>query len=234
MKELKDLEEVIQVVRQLRHPKDGCPWDLKQTHKSLLKYLVEESYEFIYEVEHCNIKNMEEELGDVFLQILLHCTIAEEKNHFSINSISKVLKEKLIRRHPHVFENNNSNIDVSLVVKNWEKIKEEEKKKATKHKEDTLISQTYLSFPALFSSYKIGKKTADINFDWENASQVLEKVEEELTEFKDELKIKNNRNKIEEEYGDLLFSLAQLGRHLDLNPEDSLRNANKKFLKGFT
>ena len=118
-------EKLKEVVADLRHPQNGCPWDLKQSHESLLKYLIEESYEFIEAVEQKDNKKMEEEIGDVLLQVLLHARLAEERNAFDIESVSKVLSEKLIRRHPHVFENKNSSISADEVVLNWEKIKQE-------------------------------------------------------------------------------------------------------------
>lgn len=122
-----NFEQLKDVIAALRHPVDGCPWDLKQTHESLLKYLLEESYEFVEAVEEKDPKKMEEEIGDVLMQVLLHAQLGSEKNQFDIESISKVLSEKLIRRHPHVFENKNIATTADQVVLNWEKIKAEEK-----------------------------------------------------------------------------------------------------------
>lgn len=229
-----EFDKLTQVVKQLRHPTDGCPWDLEQTHKSLIKYLIEESFEFSHATETDDTKAMEEELGDVLLQILLHTTIGEENGKFSLESVSKVLREKLIRRHPHVFEKPDSNIDVSDVVSNWEKIKEEEKAlEETASK--TKIKSDVLHFPALFSAWKIGKKTKKISFDWDDASQVSYKVEEEWQELKEELAPKSglNQERITEEMGDFLFSAAQLARHLNIEPEEALRAANRKFLRRF-
>ncbi|MBT7611209.1 MAG: nucleoside triphosphate pyrophosphohydrolase [Bacteriovoracaceae bacterium] len=229
-----ELEKLIQVVKELRDPDHGCPWDLKQTHKTLTKYLIEESFEFINATEKDDFAAMEEELGDVLLQILLHTTIGEEKNLFSLESVSKTLKEKMIRRHPHVFENKNTSIDASEVVKNWEKIKEEEKRRLGKES-DTLITDKVLFYPALHSADKIGKATNKIKFDWDDASQVMYKVEEEWQELKEELAPQKQKNQedIEEELGDFLFSTAQLARHLGINAEEALRNANIKFLRRF-
>lgn len=233
MTKISELEKLIKVIKDLRHPQNGCPWDLKQTHKSLLKYMIEESYEFIYATEEDNTKYMEEELGDVLLQVLLHAQIADDNNSFNLESVARVLKEKMIRRHPHVFENNDSTLSPEDVVTNWESIKAQEKNEQELKESESLIANSYLQFPSLYSSYKIGKKTSKINFDWDNYQQVLDIVEEEWKEFKDEVKVENNLEKTQEEYGDLLFSMAQLGRHLGFNPEDSLRLANKKFLRRF-
>ena len=229
-----ELEKLIQVVKELRDPDHGCPWDLKQTHQSLTKYLIEESFEFIHATERNNHKEMEEELGDVLLQILLHSTIAEEKKSFSLETVAKKLNEKLIRRHPHVFENKNTNIDVSTVVSNWEKIKEEEQKAAGLESE-TLIKEKVLFYPSLYSANEIGKATQKIKFDWDDAAQVSYKVEEEWQELKEELVHHKDKNQeaIEEEMGDFLFSSAQLARHLGINPEEALRKANKKFMRRF-
>lgn len=225
-----ELERCIEVVKALRHPQTGCPWDLEQTHESLLKYLIEEAYEFVDAVEENNPIQMEEEIGDVLFQVLLHTTIGNEKNQFSIESSSKVLADKLIRRHPHVFETKDLKLTSEQVLENWQKIKIHEK-----GEKKYAINEKYLQAPALESSYKIGKKSTSVNFDWANYQQVLMKVEEEWQEVKEELPPSGiyNRERVQEEIGDLLFSVAQLARHLDLNPEDCLRKANKKFIKRF-
>lgn len=234
---MKDFEELVEVIKKLRDPNDGCPWDLKQDHKSLLKYLIEESYEFIAAAEQDNKIKMQEELGDVLLQILLHAQIGSETNDFNINSISKVLKDKLIERHPHVFDEEfkkkNKEISSEEVVENWKIIKEKNKSKKT-------TSLTYnekdLCNPSLTSSYNIGKKSTKVNFDWENYGQVVYKVEEEWQELKEVLSYEQSIDKIKakEEIGDLLFSVAQLARHLNLEPEECLRHSNIKFIKRFS
>ncbi len=224
-----EYERFKQVIKQLRHPTDGCPWDLKQTHQSLLKYLIEECYEFIHAVETDNLEEMEGELGDILLQILLHTTIAEESNHFNMESVCKLAADKMIRRHPHVFEKKDSNIKVSEVLSNWEKIKDEEKGEKTSEIEDA-----HLRLPSLMSSVKIGKKTQKIGFDWDDAHQVAYKVEEEWQELKEEIMPSEvNKERIFEEMGDFLFSIVQLARHLDIDPEHALRAANQKFVRRF-
>lgn len=222
-------EKLVEVIQKLRHPTDGCPWDLKQTHQSLLKYLVEESYEYLHAVEENDYEKMEEELGDVLLQVVLHSVIAEETGKFNIESVSKTLADKMIRRHPHVFEKGLEGISAEEVTANWDKIKKDEKTK--KHS----IDMEDAIFPALYSANKIGKKTEKLNFDWEDHNQVLYKVEEEWQELKEELApgIAVNKGRIKEELGDFLFSIAQLARHLDIDPEEALRDANKKFIKRF-
>ena len=229
--EYQNLHELIKIVKQLRHPKDGCPWDLEQTHKSLTKYLIEESYEFIHAVENDDYNAMNEELGDVLLQILLHATIAEEQKNFDLESVAKTLGEKLVRRHPHVFGDLSNNIDADQVHKNWDKIKEQEKAGQRK----SLLKDGLLMNPALIAADNIGKKTEKIGFDWDSYHQVLYKVEEEWQEIKEELSPRDEFNaaRVEEELGDFLFSTAQLCRHLKMNPEKVLAKANRKFLMRF-
>lgn len=224
-----ELERCIQVIQKLRDPVGGCPWDLEQTHESLLKYLLEESYEFIEAVELKKPHLMEEELGDVLLQVLLHSTIGAQDKKFTLESVARVLADKIVRRHPHVF----GNVKVSGpddVVNNWKEIKEKEKgeKKYT-------IDEKILQAPALTSAFNIGKKSTTVNFDWDDYHQVAAKVEEEWQEVKEELPPgdKYNKERVREEIGDLLFSVAQLARHLDIDPEACLREANRKFINRF-
>jgi MazG family protein len=226
---------LLDVIHKLRDPESGCPWDLKQTHKSLTKYLLEESHEFVDAVMRENYRDMEEEIGDVLLQVILHCEIASEaevKNeNFNIESVSKILSDKMIKRHPHVFLDSEKKITASEVTENWEEIKQEERKMLKKY----YINGKDNIYSALTSSEKIGKKTSTVNFDWNNYHEVIDKVEEEWQEVKDELPRNkpHDKTKIKEEIGDLLFSIAQLARHLDINPEIALKEANFKFTKRF-
>ncbi len=227
-----ELNRCIEVIQKLRHPTEGCPWDLEQTHKTLLKYLIEEAYEFVEATEKDNAKSMEEELGDVLLQVLLHSTIAAESEKFTLESVSKTLADKIVRRHPHVFKPADTEVRMSSqqVVNNWQDIKKQEKSE-----KKYAIDTKFLHAPALESAFKIGKKSTTVNFDWEDYYQVVAKVEEEWQEVKEELPPggKYDAKRVKEEIGDLLFSVAQLARHLDMNPEDCLREANIKFIHRF-
>lgn len=229
--EYPQVKRAIEVISKLRDPENGCPWDLKQTHKSLLKYLIEESYEYVHAVETENYSKMEEEIGDVLLQVLLHSEIASETKKFDIESAAKRLADKMIYRHPHVFKDKTLADTPEEVMKNWEELKQKEKDSKSEHfftEEDTFM-------PALMSANKIGKKSAKVNFDWDHVDQVMDKVDEELAEVKVEMKdIDANKEKIKEEIGDLLFSVAQLARHMDIDPEQSLRDANIKFINRFS
>lgn len=230
--QLSEFQRAYEVIKKLRDPDGGCPWDIEQTHQTLTKYAIEEAYEFSHAVEKQDPLKMEEELGDMLLQVLLHSVIGEESKHFNIESISKVLADKIVNRHPHVFGENAANISYDEVKDNWEEMKAQERgKKNNKYYMDEEI----IFCPSLVSAEKIGKKTNKVNFDWEDASQVIYKVEEEWQELKEEIApgIKPNKDRVAEELGDLLFSVAQLARHLDLSAEDCLKAANQKFLKRF-
>ena len=220
-----ELERAIQVVAKLRDPDGGCPWDLKQTHSSLLKYLIEESYEFVYAVELDDSVKMQEELGDVLLQVLLHSQLAKDDKKFTIEGVAKALADKMIRRHPHVFEDPSLAKNEKEVKENWKKIKEKEQN----NKYHIRMEDAYS--PSLHASDKIGAKSQAINFDWDKIEDVLAKVDEELLEVKEELSLSPNSEKTYEEIGDLLFSVTQLARHLGFSAEEALRDANKKFIR---
>jgi MazG family protein len=227
--EQNEIDRVIQVIKTLHDPQKGCPWDLKQTHRSLLPYLIEEAYEFIDSVEQSDSHLMEEEIGDVLLQVLHHCALGEKNHQFSIYSVAKKLADKMIHRHPHVFNPTNKKLTADEVTEKW---------RALKAREKSLIyhmDKKLLHFPSLESAYRIGKKSTELNFDWSNYHQVVHKVEEEWQEVKSELPPGDfiNKDRVKEEIGDLLFSVAQLARHLDLNPEECLKMANEKFIKRF-
>jgi MazG family protein len=228
------LNRLIEIVQALRHPKTGCSWDLKQTHSSLLPYLFEESYEFQEAVEMNDDESMIDELGDLLLQVVLHAQLASERKAFTLEQVANHLSEKLIRRHPHVFgDATNSNLSPEQVSEQWQEIKALEAKSSNKPK--AAISMKLMHNPALRTAELIGHKTKELNFDWDDPSQVSYKVEEEWQELKEELVpgVAINQERIAEELGDFLFSTAQLSRHLGINPELALRKANLKFLKRF-
>ncbi|MEK6626314.1 MAG: nucleoside triphosphate pyrophosphohydrolase, partial [Bdellovibrionota bacterium] len=211
------LIEAFLTIRKLRDPIAGCPWDLEQTHQSLAKYLVEECYEFLAALATSDDLSMSQELGDILLQIYLHSILAEERGAFSIEDVAQQLQEKIIRRHPHVFAN--EKVETALdVEKNWQKIKADEKEKENKHP-TSIFPDDLLKLPGLLAALKIGKISEKINFDWENTTQVSEKVIEEWKELQVEIQTKGTEHdpeKIEEELGDFLFTVVQLARHLKL------------------
>lgn len=230
--EFPEFKRAYEVIKKLRDPNGGCPWDIEQTHQSLTKYAIEEAYEFSHAADKDHPQRMEEELGDMLLQVLLHSVIGEESKNFDIESISKVLADKIVHRHPHVFGEKASDVSYEEVKDNWEQLKSQERgKKDQKY----YIDEEIIYCPSLISAEKIGYKTNKVNFDWDDAGQVVYKVEEEWQELKEEIApgIKPNKERVKEELGDLLFSVAQLARHLDLSAEECLKSANQKFLKRF-
>jgi MazG family protein len=228
--EYPQLKRIIDIVAKLRDPNGGCPWDLEQDHQSLTPYLIEESYEFIHAIEKNDFTKMQEELGDVLLQVILHAQIASEDDKFNIESVAKSISDKMIYRHPHVFkpEDDNQNLSPEEVRVRWEKLKKKEKKENYFFKEE----DAYM--PSLMAAQKIGQRSQRVNFDWENVEQVFDKVTEEYHEVKEEFyKPTRDLKRVREEIGDLLFSVVQLARHLDFEAEDVLRESNLKFINRF-
>lgn len=225
--ELNSFASLVQVVRDLRGP-NGCPWDKEQTFESLTRYAVEEAYEYCEAVTRDNPDEIKDELGDVLLQVVLNAQIATELGLFNIQDVIQTLNEKMVRRHPHVFSDVKVK-DIAEVWKNWEEIKAIEKENKQTPTERFDIPE---SLSPLLRAEKIGKKVKKQNFDWENSEQVIKKIEEEIAELRMAIKNKNPENQ-QEELGDLLFSVAQLARHLKVCTEQSLREANLKFEKRF-
>ena len=210
----------------LRSP-DGSEWDKKQTHETLKKSLIEEAYEVNQAIDNDDIDELIEELGDVLLQVVFHSQIGEEEGFFNLGDITSAICKKLIHRHPHVFKN--ENIDMNEFDKTWEDLKREEKGETTVT-EGLKRIPAYL--PALMKAQKIQKKAALVGFDWDNIEDVHKKVKEEYKELLDECK-SGNIKYIKEELGDLLFSIVNLARFLKVDPEEALNMTNAKFIKRF-
>lgn len=227
---LKQFQTLVEIVQKLRGPK-GCPWDKEQTQKSLTQYALEETYELIEAIESSDQKHIQEELGDFLFQVILQAQVAEDEGHFQLLSVIQQLNEKLIRRHPHVF-GDAQYANSQEVWKNWDRLKKLENtapKPLFNYPKD---------LPALQAAYKIGVKTEGYEFDWDQAQEVLEKVHEEFNETKEALADYNHhpgggKQALTHEIGDLLFSVAQLARHVDLEPEACLREANRRFEQRF-
>ncbi|MBI1821844.1 MAG: nucleoside triphosphate pyrophosphohydrolase [Nitrospirae bacterium] len=218
--------DLIKIMSRLRGEK-GCPWDRQQTHDSLKPYLIEESYEVLEAIDLKDPKHLAEELGDLLLQVVFHAQIAEEKGNFSIEGVLKGLVEKLIKRHPHVFGGEEAPT-AEKVLHNWEK---------SKMKEKEGIRQSYLDgvppfLPSLMRAQKVQKKAARTGFDWEKKEDVMAKVEEEWDEFKRALD-KKEQDEIEDEMGDLFFTVVNLARTLKLDSEQILRKSTDKFISRF-
>ena len=228
LNKLESISKIRKVIKILRDPIDGCPWDLKQDYNSLAPYSIEEAYELVDAIENNDIEEIKKELGDLLLQVILISQVADDKGDFDFDDVANEISKKIIRRHPQIFDKNYNQND--LPHESWEKIKKLEKNKNSKT--INTLDQVEKNIPTLLRSLKIQKKAASLNFDWENETQVLNKIDEEIHELKDALKV-NNKKIIEEELGDLFFTIINLSRRLNLDPEQTIRKANKKFTTRF-
>ncbi len=223
------LPDLLQIMSALRTPVTGCPWDLKQTHESLLNYFIEETYEFIEAVENKDLDNMKEELGDVLLQVVLHSQLAQERGDFDFKEVVQILSEKLVRRHPHVFGELKLD-DATAVEKKWDELKKLEKGEKTVAEEGGL-GRMPRHLPALIKADKIQKRAAQIGFDWPDFKGPMAKVKEELEELRAEAMAETpNPDRLESEFGDLLFAAVNVGRFFHIDPEKALARANRKFM----
>ena len=213
-------DKLIEIVKKLRSP-NGCDWDKEQTHESLVPYLLEETHEVIEAIENKDFDALKEELGDLILHVIFQADLASDKNKFSVQDLLDGINKKLINRHPHIFSNNS---DDSYKKGSWEATKKKEKNR------DSVLDGVPKSLPALLLSRRIQEKAAGVGFDWDNNSQVMGKVDEEVLELKESM-VENKG--IDEELGDVLFSLVNLSRHLDIDPELSLKRSTEKFIKRF-
>ena len=247
------IDTLLQVMAKLRDPEFGCPWDLKQTPKSLIPYTLEEVYEVVDAIDSNDIVEIEEELGDLLFQVIFYAQIGHENNQFDINSIADSISAKLLRRHPHVFPDGKlenfgkkSSINAEQVEAKWEEIKAEERRlkqekrteissehgvsKSVEHslEQSSVIDSVASSIPALQRANKIQSKVAREGFDWSSIKPVLHKLKEEIAEFEQALEA-NDAESMSDELGDVLFATVNVARHANIEPESALRHANDKF-----
>lgn len=227
---LREFKGLVTIIEALRGP-DGCPWDKEQTHSSLTRFAIEEAHELAEAIDSDSPVEIKSELGDLLLQVLLHAQIASEVGRFDISDVIETLSEKMVRRHPHVFSNVEV-ADANEVTQNWETIKANENSGKRKNTEEFTFDLPK-GLPSLLASFKIGEKTKKYNFDWQAPADVFAKVEEELQETKEAL-AQRDKNMLSHEIGDLLFSVAQLARHLEIDPEQALRTTNRRFETRFS
>ena len=223
---MKEFDQLRDVVARLRG-KNGCPWDKKQTHKTLKPYMVEEAYEALDAIDKGDPKKLRDELGDLLLQIMLHSQIAGEKGSFNIKDVARSIKDKMVRRHPHVFGKKKV-LGIKEIWSNWEEIKKDEADYRS------ILDSIPKALPALYRAEKSQKKASRVGFDWDNVAGAWDKVEEELKEIKALLRSKGSTKKrLEEEIGDLLFSVVNVTRKTNISAENALHMATKKFSKRF-
>ena len=229
-KKTNELDKLLNIMSHLRDPDKGCPWDIKQTFKSIAPYTIEEAYEVNQSIQDEDYHELKDELGDLLLQVIFLSQIAKEKHLFKFNDVVKSINKKLIRRHPHIFEKN-TNIKTPDDVKNqWDRIKEKEKKEKTKN--INTLSKITKNLPSIIKSQKIQEEVSKDGFDFKNVNDCILKLQEEIQEFKEALKT-NDKQKYLDEGGDVLFSSINILRKAGINSQEALEYANNKFTKRY-
>ena len=225
------INDLLEVMKNLRDPVTGCPWDKAQTINSIRAYTLEEAYEVVDSIESEDMPGLCDELGDLLFHIVFYAKMAEEQGHFDFDAICAGSAAKLKRRHPHVFAKEQLSERADL-ENNWERIKQQERqeKQEKSSSKGGLLSDIGTAFPAMVRAEKIQKRAASVGFDWQDRAPVYAKIEEELSELKQAVDSADSEDAVLEEFGDLLFSCINLGRHLGLQPEQALRASNSKFL----
>lgn len=225
----KPMERLIEIMRRLRDPDSGCPWDIEQDFRSIAPYTIEEAYEVADAIERQAWAELEGELGDLLLQTVYHTQMGEEAGHFSFATVANAISDKMVARHPHVFGDESRDKSAEQQTADWEAIKASER--AGKAQTGTLDGVAVI-LPALTRAVKLQKRAARVGFDWPSTEEVIDKIVEESRELvaaRDQM----NHEEVTEEFGDLLFVIANLARHLKVDPEEALRAANAKFTKRF-
>jgi len=222
------VDDLVEVMARLRNPNAGCPWDLEQNFETIAPYTIEEAYEVADAIQKNDMDALKDELGDLLFQVVFHARLAEEQASFTFDDVVSAIGDKLTRRHPHVFEEGFS--DKRDLAEQWESHKRKEK---ASNSLSGILGDVRTNQPAINHAYKLQKKAASVGFDWDSIKPVLDKLDEEMAEFKEEINIDDNYQRIEEELGDVLFSCINLARHLNVNPEWSLRKANMRFTTRF-
>jgi ATP diphosphatase len=237
-----DIARLLEIMAALRTPRTGCPWDLEQDFASIAPYTLEEAYEVVDAIERGDLADLRDELGDLLLQVVFHARMAEEQGSFAFGDVVEAITRKLIRRHPHVF-GNTEDLSPEAVKSLWDSIKAEEKAERRAARESIgqgsephearFLGGIPTALPALTRAQKLTAKAAKVGFDWPEAALVIDKIHEELEEVK-EASSSGRKDRIEDEIGDLLFSVTNLARHFGIDPERALRRTNAKFERRFS
>ena len=233
-KTIPPINQLLDIMEKLRDPNGGCPWDLEQNFETIAPHTIEEAYEVAEAIARNDMAELKDELGDLMFQVVFYAQMAKEAGDFDFNDVIEAISEKMIRRHPHVF----GSADIATAEAQtlaWEETKARERaaKKQDTDKAPSALDGVAETLPALTRAVKLQKRAARVGFDWPSIAPVFDKIEEELGELRAEIDEGNSKERIAEEYGDLLFVLTNLGRHLDLEPETVLRAANRKFIRRF-
>jgi nucleoside triphosphate diphosphatase len=224
------LPRLLEIMARLRDPDTGCPWDIVQTFASIAPYTIEEAYEVADAIERNEPDDLRDELGDLLLQVVYHARIAEEARHFDFEDVVRAISDKMVRRHPHVFGEESRDKTPEEQTRDWETLKAAER--GRRLDPASALDGVAAGLPALTRAVKLQRRAARVGFDWPDAGSVLDKIAEETAELVAE-RDRGNADKAFEEYGDLLFVMANLARHLDIDPEAALRAANAKFTRRF-
>ncbi len=238
---LATFEDLIKLMQKLRSP-DGCPWDREQTYATLAPMLLEEAYEAFEAVEIAregHPHELRDELGDLLFQIVFYAQVAKEQGDFSIDDVTSAIHAKMVRRHPHVFGDTSAN-DTATVLRNWEAMKQEERRVAgASEREESLLDGVSSKAPALMEAHQLSTKAARVGFDWEKLEDIFAKLDEEVAELRAAIQIHASSNdeadhtRVREELGDLLFAVTNIARHLNVEPEAALKLTNRKFRRRF-
>lgn len=229
--EARGAEALLEIMARLRDPNNGCPWDLEQTFRSIAPYTIEEAHEVADAIERGDMDGLKEELGDLLLQVVFHAQMAKERDLFEFADVVEAICGKMVRRHPHVFGDESAR-SAGVVRGRWEEIKATEKA-ARGANSAGLLDEVPGSLPALMQAVKLQAKAARVGFDWPHTGPVIDKLNEEMLELSREIARGSAPEKIEEEFGDLMFVYANLARHLNIDPESALRRTNQKFRRRF-
>lgn len=240
MQPSKDISRLLDIMEALRQPVTGCPWDIVQTFETIKPYTLEEAYEVADAIERADMDDLCDELGDLLLQVVFHARMAEEAGDFAFGDVVEAITRKMIRRHPHVFAR--SDADTPQAVKlQWDEIKQAEKTERRERRakrglpEDGNtghLGSVQRSFPALVEALKLQERAAKVGFDWSSPEPILDKIEEEIAELREAL-ASNDKAKVADELGDLIFAVVNIGRHVGTDPEMALRGTNTKFRRRF-
>ena len=228
---MNNIEKLLEIMATLRHPDKGCPWDIEQDFSSIAPYTIEEAYEVADAIERGDMAELKDELGDLLFQVVFYAQMASERGLFDFNDVVRGINDKLVRRHPHVFGDDNTT-DKAELERQWEQHKQQERD--SKSGQAGTLAGIAATLPALRWSQKLQKRAASTGFDWPDIAPVFDKLEEELQELKAEIGQADNQARILDEYGDVLFVCVNLAKHLRLNAEQALRHANRKFISRFS
>lgn len=229
---MEPMQRLLDIMARLRDPRDGCPWDLEQDFASVLPYTLEEAYEVAQAIDDGDMAELRDELGDLLFQVVFHARIAEERGAFDFHDVSRAISEKIVRRHPHVFAAG-SERDAATQTRSWEQIKAAERAGKRGDGPSSELDGVPAALPALPRAVKLQRRAARVGFDWADWRGVFDKVQEELAELRAEVDAGADHERVEEEMGDLLFAMANLARHLRVDPEVALRSSNRKFVRRF-